>query len=112
MVLTATQVIAFFEAANQMAIPHETRLQLQSEGMLDPNDLVDFDEDSIKSISENLRRPGGRVPDTTPSAAVGATVPASPFVFRTKSQIHLAVACDLVRYYQMVGRELTVNNIK
>ena len=112
MVLTATQVTAFFEAANQMAIPHETRLQLQSEGMSDPNDLVDFDEDSIKSISENLRRPGGRVPDTTPGAAVGATVPASPFVFGAKSQIRLAAACDLVRYYQMVGRELTVNNIK
>ena len=99
MVLTATQVIAFFEAANQIAIPYETRLQLQSEGMLDLNDLVDFDEDSIKSISKNLRRPGGRVPDTTPGAAVGATVPASPFVFGAKSQIRMAAACDLVRYY-------------
>ena len=60
-------------------------INIQSKSILDPNDLVDFDKYSIKSISENLRRPGGRVPDT--------------FVFGAKSQICLVVACDLVRYY-------------
>ena len=42
-----------------MAIPHNTRVQLQSEGITDPGDLVDFNEDAMAMISQNLRRPGG-----------------------------------------------------
>ena len=59
MVLTAAQTTAFFEGASQMAITHNTRVQLQSEGITDPGDLVDFNEDAMAMISQNLRRPGG-----------------------------------------------------
>ena len=50
MVLIAAQVTAFFEGATQMAIPHNTRLQLQSEGITDPSDLVDFTKEAIAMI--------------------------------------------------------------
>ena len=59
MVLTTAQVTAFFEGATQMAMPHKTRSQLQSKGITDPSDLVDFTEETMTTISQNLRRPGG-----------------------------------------------------
>ena len=57
--LTTAQVTAFFEGVSQMAIPHNTRVQLQFEGITNPSDLVDFTEEAIAMISQNLRRPGG-----------------------------------------------------
>ena len=59
MVLTVAQVTAFFEGTSQMAMPHNARAQLKSEGLIDPSDLVDFTEEAMAMISQNLRRPGG-----------------------------------------------------
>ena len=111
MVLTAAQTANFFEQANQMAIPLATLIQLGNEGILTVGDLVDFDKDSLAQIASNLRRPGGRIPDPTPGAAAGATIPTPPFVFGAKSQARLEVACDLIRFYETIGRPLTAANI-
>ena len=97
MVLTGAQVTAFFEDADQMGIPNATVVQMQTEGITTVNDLADFDKDSLQQLADNLRRPGGRVPDPNPNAAAGATIPTPPFVFGAKSQKRLQVACDLVR---------------
>ena len=112
MVLTANQTTAFFENADQMALPRATVLHLQTEGILAVADLSDFDKDTLTQIAENLRRPGGRVPDPSPLAAVGATIPTPPFIFGAKSQMRLKVACDLVKYYNTTGRPLTATNIQ
>ena len=106
MVFTAAQTTAFFEAANQMAIPHATRVQLNNEGITSVDDLSEFDEESLKQIAENLRRPTGRINDPNPNAPAGATIPTPPFVFGAKSQSRLKVSTELVRYYQTVGRPL------
>ena len=111
MVLTANQITAFFENNDQMAIPHDTRLQLIAEGITTVDDLTDFDEASLKLLSDNLRRPGGMVPDPAPNAQAGAMVPAQPFVFGAKSQLRLKGAMYLVKFYQTVGRPLTPANI-
>ena len=97
MVLTAAQTTAFFEDAAQMAIPHDTVLQLQTEGITTVDDLEDFDDDDIDQVSSNLRRPPG---------GVGA------FTFGAKSQKRLLLACHLVRYYNTVGRTLTAANMQ
>ena len=55
MVLKAGKFTAFFDHPNQIDMPHETRIQLQSEGVSSPVDIVDFDEDDISIISDNLR---------------------------------------------------------
>ena len=110
--LTAAQTTAFFEAAAQMGIPHETVLQLQHEGISSVDDLADFDKDSLQQVADNLRRPGGRVPDPNPGAAPGATIPTPPFVFGAKSQKRLLVASNLVRYYDTVGRTITAANMQ
>jgi hypothetical protein len=96
MVLTAGQTTQFFEGADQMAIPNATVLELVNEGIDTVADLSEFDKDTIGQIAHNLRRP-----------AAGA-----PFVFGAKSQKRLIVACELVRYYETVGRGLTAANLQ
>ena len=112
MVLTAAQTTTFFEHAEQMGIPHTTVVQLQSEEITLGADLTDFDKDSLQQMADNLRCPGGCVPGPNPGAPPGSTIPTPPFVFGAKSQNHIAVACDLVRYYTTVGRDLTVDNLQ
>ena len=112
MVLTAAQTTAFFEHVDQMGIPHVTVLQLQAEGITSVSDLADFNKDSLQQLADNLRCPGGRVPDPNPAAQPGSTIPTPPFVFGAKSQRHIAVACDLVNYYKTVGCKLTAANLQ
>ena len=112
MVLTAAQTTTFFEHADQMGITNATMLQLQSEGITLVSDLVDFNTTSLQQLADNLRCPGGHVPDPNPAAQPGSTIPTPPFVFGAKSQRHIAVACDLVKYYITVGHDLTVANLQ
>ena len=112
MVLTAAQTTSFFQDADQMGIPQATVTQLQVEGISTIPDLADFDKETLQQVADNLRKPGGRVPDPNPGAAAGATIPTPPFVFGAKSQHRLTVACELVRYYNTVGRDLTSGNMK
>ena len=75
MVLTAAQMTTFFEHADQMGIPHNTVLQLQSEGITSVSDLVDFNKDSLQQLADNLKHPGGRILDPNPAAQPGSTIP-------------------------------------
>ena len=112
MVLTVAQMTTFFEHANQMGIPHATVLQLQSEGITLVSDLADFNTTSLQQLADNLRCPGGHVLDPNPAAQPGSIIPTPPFVFGAKSQRHIAVACDLVKYYIAVSRDLTAANLE
>ena len=112
MVLTAAQTTTFFKHADQMGIPHVTVVQLQAKGITSVSDLVDFNKDSLQQLADNLRRPGGRILDPNPTAQPGSTIPTPPFVFGAKSQRHIAVACDLVKYYRTVSCELTTANLQ
>ena len=109
MVLTNAQTTAFFENATQMAIPHATVVKLQQEGIDTASDLTEFDKVFISQISDNLRLPGGRVVDPNDAAL---TIPTPPFIFGAKSQKRLNVACDMVRFYGMIGRTLTAPNLQ
>jgi hypothetical protein len=100
MVLTAAQTTQFFEAADQMAIPNATVLELVNEGIDTVDDLAEFDKETIDQIANNLRRPA-----VAPAAG-------THFVFGAKSQKRLKVACELVRFYTTVGRPLTAANIQ
>ena len=112
MVLTAAQTTAFFESPNQMGIPYATMVQMQQEGIQAVSDLADFEKQSLQQLADNLRKPGGRIPHPNPNAALGATIPMRAFTYGAKSQKRLTVACDLVRFYQTVGRDLTAANIQ
>ena len=112
MVLTAAQTTAFFENPDQMGIPHATMVQMQQEGIQLVADLADFEKQSLQQLADNLRKPGGRVADPDPNAPNGATIPMPSFTYGAKSQKRLTVACDLVRFYQTVGRDLTAATIQ
>jgi hypothetical protein len=63
MVLTAAQTVAFFREEAQMGIPHPTVAQMQAEGITNVQDIADFDKESLQQLADNLRRPGGRLPN-------------------------------------------------
>ena len=111
MVLTAAQTTAIFENADQMGIPHAMVVQLGIKGIVTVGNLADFNKDSLQQLADNLRKPCGWIADPNPAAAVGATIPTPAFANGAKSQKQLGVACDLVRYYDTVGRDLTVPNM-
>ena len=96
MVIAAPQTIAYFDENAQMGIPHDTVIQLQNEGITMVNDLADFDKDSLSQLADNLRKPGGGVPDPDPNAAPRAMIPTPTFTFRAKSKMRITVACNLV----------------
>ena len=112
MVFTAAQTTAFFEDADQMALPHETRQRLAVEGLTAVTDLQDFDDDTFKQLVENLRKPGGTIPDPNPQAPQGAVIPTPAFVIGAKSQTRLKTAMDIAKYYGTVNRDLTAANMR
>ena len=112
MVLTAAQTTAFFENPDKMVIPHATMEQMQQEGIQLVANLADFEKQSLQQLADNLRKSGGRIADPNPNAALGATIPIPAFTYGDKSQKSLTVACDLIRFYQTVGRDLTAANIQ
>ena len=69
MVLTQLQTSAFFENSDQLGIPHETMVQIQREGIQVVADLADFEKQELQQLADNLRKPGGRIPDPNPNAA-------------------------------------------
>ena len=112
MVFTAAQTQAFFTDAAQMAIPAASLPLLNAEGINAVADLVDYDKDTILQVAENLKRPGDRIPNPDPDAPAGATIPRPPYTFGAKSQKRLGAACDIVCYYETVGRPLTAANMR
>ena len=112
MVWTANQTNAFFEHANQMAIPCATVSRLQAKGLTTVKDLSDLDKETLKQIVENLRWLGGTIKDPNPNAKDGATIPTLLFIFGAKSQLHLKAAIQIAQYPSCIGRKPTVSNIK
>ena len=64
-----------------MGIPRETMVQMQREGIQMVADLPDFEKQSLQQLADNLRKPGGRIPDPNPNAAPGATIPTPAFTY-------------------------------
>ena len=94
-----------------MEIPVATIVQLDKEGIEHPDNLKDFDKDSLKDVANNLRNPGGRISDPNPNDQANATISTPHFVFGAKSQKRILEACDLVRFYETIERPITATNL-
>ena len=66
MPLTAAQRRDWFITV--IGLPQATYDALANEGVVAPNDLIEFEEDAILRIVKNLKNPGDRIPDPNPGA--------------------------------------------
>ena len=88
MVFDVAQVVAFFEDNDQMVLSHRTRLSLQYEVIVRPDDLVDFTaDDSWKQIIHNCKHPA-RIPDPNNE---GQTISQEAFQFPARSLMCIKV---------------------
>ena len=99
MVFTVNQTTALYEVNDQIHPPQATRLQLVNEGLEHVHALLEFYEELIKGIADNLRRPGGSIPNPNSNDAPGDMIPTPPFSFGAKSQMRLKAATAILRYY-------------
>ena len=112
MILSDTQTTAFMGDGYQMGIPHDTVAQLHNKGIIIITNLINFNKSTIKQINANTCCSAGRIADTSPGAALGATIPPSPFIFGEKSQKRLVVAAELLYYYETVCRPTSAENFQ
>ena len=89
MVFGVAQVTAFFKDNDRMVLSHHARWHLQYEGIVSPNDLIDFTTyDHWKKIIENCKRPA-RIPDLN---NIGQNIAQENFQFPAWSLMRLKVA--------------------
>ena len=93
MVFTMNQAITFFTDDAQMGLTVATFAELEAEGIITVSDLIDFDDDLLKQVKENLRRPAGTMADP---ADADRQMPCRPFVLGAKSMARLKVAAKAV----------------
>ena len=92
-----------------MAIPQATvNGGLMTEGIVSVEDLEEFQDEDIKAVQDNLRKPAGTIPDpNNPGQRVGAP----SYVLGAKSAKRLKIAAAAVRYYHTIGRTPTAANM-
>ena len=97
-----------------MGVPAETIPVLVIEGITNINVLSEYTKDLIKTLKDDLRKPAGtiddpnHVPDPNNPDAPVPRIPRPPYVLSALSLDKLNVAADLIRYYDMVGRNVDV----
>ena len=118
MVRTNAQNRTFFEGAAYMSIECRTVTKMDSKGLHNYDNVAEFDQDAIKAVDAQLRRPGGTIEDPNyvvppfkagqPPAPVPC-IPTPPYQSSAKSQRRLLVASHLLQYYATTGRPVLVS---
>ena len=91
-----------------MGLSNRTRVYLQSEGIIEPEDLIDFVKKEVwDQVLENCKRPP-QIPNPTNAAQL---IPQAAFQFPVKSLLRLRVAVLVIRYYERTGHTLSVNGM-
>ena len=106
MVFTAAQITSFFQEAAQMGLPPRTRMYLQGEGIVNPDDLEEFvEKEAWQQIVEACKRP-------PQIAGVGGVLQnQAPFQLPAKSLLRLRVAAKVVEFYSRTARPLSAANM-
>ena len=115
MVRTNAQNRIFFEGAAYMSIDSRTVTEMASEGFHNYDDVAEFDQDMIKAVAAQLRRPGGTIEDpnyVVPPVKAGKPPAPVPHILTplyqlsAKYQWRLLVASHLLQYYATTGRPI------
>ena len=104
--LTRNQTRTFFTVTIGVA-DDSVIAALNREGIEELEDLVDFDDETIKMVAENMRKPVGDMQDPN-NANARINVPAKHL--GAKSVLRLQYAAKLFQFYEDVGRALTTAN--
>ena len=108
MVFGVAQITTLFVDNDQKGLSHRTHMHLQSEGIVRPNNLINFTASNYwKKIIENCKRPA-RIPD--PNNAEQA-IAQEVFPFPAWSLMRLKVATVAVEYYSKTSRPLDAANM-
>ena len=95
-----------------MSLPQSTRLQLVNEGLEHVHEILEFDGEFIKGIADNLRQPGGRIPNSDLNAATRYMILAPHFSFGEKGQMRLKVELMILCYNETVGKDITAPKMR
>ena len=107
----AAALDVFFEDAGNMGLSNRTCLQLAHEGIADPEDFKEFDEDGLDAVFSNLYKPP-KIPATGAAAiAAGRLREIQAYEVSAKSKMRLKGAMLIVKFYDDVGRPLDPNNM-
>ena len=106
MPLTSHMINSFFWDADQMGLSAHTQAQLAGEGIIDLDDLTDFDnKETWAQIVENCKR----LPKIADPNNGNQLVAQEQFQLSAKSLMCLQVAAKSVKYYNSIDRPLTAN---
>ena len=106
--LTVAQQTAFFESNAQMGLSNRTRVYLQSEGIIEPDALIDFvKKEAWDQVLENCKRPP-QIPNPTNASQL---IPQAAFQFPAKSLLRLCMAALAIQYYERTGRALSTSGM-
>ena len=88
-----------------MGLSNRTCLQLDHDGIADPEDFKEFDEDGLTAIFLNLYKPP-KIPMTGVAAiAVGRLQEIQAYEVSAKSKMRLKGAMLIVKFYDDVGHD-------
>jgi hypothetical protein len=101
----------FFEDANNMGLSHCTHLQLAMEGITEPKDFKEINNDGMTAIFTNLLKPP-KVPALSAAASAAGTLrEIQAYEVSAKSKMRLKGAMLITQFYDNVGRPLDPDNM-
>ena len=74
------------------------------EGINNPDDLFDLDEDDLDNLFQSMRKPVGTI-------VASVYTEGNPMHVSTALKKRIIVAANATRYYTQVGREITPANM-
>ncbi len=109
MPLTAAQLTRFWTHQDEIGLSACTRGQMAIEGLAIPEDFNDFVKKShLEALIKTLLKPA-KIPVGPP--AIGALREVEAYTVTAKSMIRLDGARQAVRYYRLVGRPITADDV-
>ena len=107
----AAALDVFFEDAGSMGLSNRTRLQLAHEGIADPEDFKESDEDSLNAIFLNLYKPPKIPMEGAAAITAGRLRKIQAYEVSAKSKMRLKGAILIVKFYDDVRHSLDPDNM-
>jgi len=101
----------FFEDTGSMGLSNRTRLKHAHEGIADPEDFKEFDDDGLSAIFLNLYKPPNIPATGAVAVAAGRLREIQVYEVSVKSKMWLKGAMLIVKFYDDVGRPLDPDNM-